>query len=283
MKKFFIVLMCMMTLIFNTFAQDLELKMVKVPGANFEMLEHEVTLGLYVSVMGEQPENLEKANNNLAKGILGSFGIRVKDEKKYYYQEIGIHDNHPVVAVSFYDAIYFCNKLSALKGLIPVYSVEGQTDVDEWEYEPHLGKCLIGTVSVDENADGYRLPSVKEWLYVTRTLENHTYPGSDDIEEVAWYKKNSNKTTHEIEQKNANSFGLYDLAGNVDELLFSPVQHERDAKSMSHLCECKNSLASGGHYNSPEFSIKLSNDYKVIFPSCQREETRGFRIVRTVE
>lgn len=43
---------------------------------------------------------------------------------------------NPVENVSLYDALYFCNKLSELYGLEPVYSVDGKTNVSEWNYVP---------------------------------------------------------------------------------------------------------------------------------------------------
>jgi formylglycine-generating enzyme required for sulfatase activity len=41
------------------------------------------------------------------------------------------------------------------------------------------------------------------------------YSGSDDIHAVAWYDGNSGDETHPVGQKQANSFGLYDMTGNV--------------------------------------------------------------------
>lgn len=45
----------------------------------------------------------------------------------------------PVDSVSWYDAIYFCNKLSVMKGLTPVYEVYGSSDVENWDYTPNEG------------------------------------------------------------------------------------------------------------------------------------------------
>lgn len=43
------------------------------------------------------------------------------------------------------------------------------------------------------------------------------YSGSDDIDSVAWYEKNSGDRTREVMTKAPNSLGLYDMSGNVCE------------------------------------------------------------------
>ena len=67
------------------------------------------------------------------------------------------------------------------------------------------------------NGDGYRLPTVEEWQYAERGGENYKYSGSDNLDEVGWYDKNSGKKTHPVAQKKPNGYGLYDMSGNVRE------------------------------------------------------------------
>ena len=55
-------------------------------------------------------------------------------------------DAHPVVAVSWNDAVTFCNWLSRLEGRKEFYKVDGdRVTIPNW------------------SADGYRLPTVAEW------------------------------------------------------------------------------------------------------------------------
>jgi formylglycine-generating enzyme required for sulfatase activity len=59
----------------------------------------------------------------------------------------------------------------------------------------------------------YRLPSEAEWEYACRAKTTGDYPGN--LNEIAWYGPNSNRTTHPVGTKQPNSFGLYDMLGNV--------------------------------------------------------------------
>ena len=124
-------------------------------------------------------------------------------------------DNNPVENVSWYDAIYFCNKLSKIKGLDPVYSVNGKTDVTEWDYIPHERNSIYGNVEQNLNANGYRLPTVEEWQYAAKGGQDFKYAGSDSLDEVGWYSSNSGETPHPVAQKKPNGYGLYDMSGNV--------------------------------------------------------------------
>ena len=61
----------------------------------------------------------------------------------------------------------------------------------------------------------YRLPSESEWEYACRAGEREEYCGSDDANSVAWYGILSFGKTHPVGRKKANTFGLYDMSGNV--------------------------------------------------------------------
>ena len=61
----------------------------------------------------------------------------------------------------------------------------------------------------------YRLPSEAEWEYACHAGGRQAYCGSDDLDSVAWHDGNSGNRTHPVAEKQANSFGLYDMSGNV--------------------------------------------------------------------
>ena len=217
----------------NTF---LDGTMVAVQEKNYSILKTEVTQELYEFVMGENPS-------------------KFKGEK-----------NLPVENISWYDAIVFCNKLSVIDGLAPVYSVSGKSDVSEWNYEPHKGNSISNGVGCNENANGYRLPTVEEWQYAAKGGQKFKYSGSDNLDEVAWYDGNSGKKTHPVAQKVPNGYGLYDMSGNVWEWCW-------DSSSSNERCNC------GGSWNSDASYCEVGGRY--WNDAYSRYRSLGFRIVRS--
>ena len=59
----------------------------------------------------------------------------------------------------------------------------------------------------------YRLPTEAEWEYAARAGTSGDRYGN--LDEIAWYASNSGKKTHPVGRKLANSWGLYDMLGNV--------------------------------------------------------------------
>ena len=64
----------------------------------------------------------------------------------------------------------------------------------------------------------FALPTEAQWEFAARggNKSKHTrYSGSNNIKEVAWYDRNSDKKTQLVKTKKANELGIYDMSGNV--------------------------------------------------------------------
>ena len=134
-----------------------------------------------------------------------------------------VQGKRPVETVNWYHAIAFCNRLSILEGLTPVYTIGSisNSDADAWLHSevPTSNDATWNAATPNWDANGYRLPTDAQWEYAAKggngSPGNFTYSGSNDIDDVAWYSVNSGSKTHEVGLKAPNGLGIYDMSGNV--------------------------------------------------------------------
>lgn len=69
---------------------------------------------------------------------------------------------------------------------------------------------------------GKSIPTIEQWYYAANELneiQKYKYAGSNSINKVAWFDSNSNECNQKIGTKAPNSIGLFDMSGNVAEMV----------------------------------------------------------------
>jgi formylglycine-generating enzyme required for sulfatase activity len=128
-------------------------------------------------------------------------------------------EQNPVTDVTWWDAVRACNALSEMEGRTPAYYLDAaHTQVFRGAGQPDFGNEVVIW-----HGAGYRLPTEAEWEYAYRGGTTTEFWWGDAFDASKEWVDPTNgcaQPSHPVGTKVANPYGLYDIGGNVHEMVW---------------------------------------------------------------
>jgi formylglycine-generating enzyme required for sulfatase activity len=224
---------------------------------SFAMWKYEVTQGEFQALMGYNPSGFSSCGANC-----------------------------PVEEVNWYEAAAFCNVMSKSKGLAECFDCTGSgTSVSCTVKSQYSGQNYY-------NCKGYRLPTEAEWEYAYRAGTSTAFYNGDitktdcgldpNLDKIGWYCGNASKT-QPVGGKQANAWGLHDMAGNVYEWVYDWYQDSYSGLSGKDPVGPSTSsvrVRRGGGYDYYAQHCRAADRYGVS--PGDRHRYLGFRFLRSL-
>jgi formylglycine-generating enzyme required for sulfatase activity len=202
--------------------------------------------------------------------ITQDFIVYVTPVTENLYEEImgnGMgRKDYPMVLVSWFDAVNFCNAFSNFLHLPPCYEITENR------------KTL--QVSWNREIRGIRLLTEAEWEYACRAGSSGPYyqGNGEDLYKIAVYD------TEKIEPlclREPNSFGLHDMLGTVWEWVWDGREDYPSGLVTNPLGHSEGTIkvARGGSFADPIENCRCARRHS--FSATHKSETIGFRVCMT--
>jgi formylglycine-generating enzyme required for sulfatase activity len=192
----------------------------------------------------------------------------------------------PVVAVTWYEAVQYCNWLNRREGI----------PQEEWCFPE--GDFLSSGMQLPPDyltRIGYRLPTEAEWEFVARagtTTSRFFGLARDLIPDYVWYSDNSHdQHTLPVGCLKPNGFGLFDMLGNAWEWCLDrrtpyPTDFAAPATDIEETLlvvdDATPRTRRGGSFTYDAASVRAACRGDVTYFPMQRRDSVGFRIARTL-